>query len=167
MGKLAKRDVPSTSLGVRLKSISPTLIRRKTDSFEVSVYSGKLTQIGIPESMAKLKKSFKTLDNGFFDVLSDRILENNFSDEKLKASINHVIDNCIYPSPTIAQFLNYDKTISVYSYDDMLKMFGANKKAFEMHKAIRIGERTKPMFADIADIETYKLELWKYEKKEK
>lgn len=126
----------------------------------MSIYKGELTNEVIAASAMKIKAAFPALPIPFYDVFADRIKENNFCDEKLKASTNHVIDNCIYPSPTVAQFLSYDKRIKLYSYDDMLKMAETNIKAFEQYKAVRVGEATKPMFALIADIDNYNLTIW-------
>jgi hypothetical protein len=126
----------------------------------MSVYSGQLTKQVIAESAMKIRGAFPSLPLPFFDVFADRIKDNQFTDERLKASINHVIDNCVYPSPTIAQFLSYDKRVKLYSYNDMLKMTETNAKAFEQYKSVRIGEATKPLFALIADIDNYNLQLW-------
>ena len=34
--------------------------------------------------------------------------EEGFSEEKINKAISHVVKNCRYPNPTIAQFINFD-----------------------------------------------------------
>jgi len=62
----------------------------------------------VSNNMAKIKDAFPTLQKGFYDLLCQRLKANEFSDEKLSEAVNHVIDNCNYPNPTIANFINYD-----------------------------------------------------------
>ena len=110
--------------------------------------------------MESLKFAFPVLEDGFWEVLSDRIIENGFNNERLIASVNHVIDNCIYPSPTLAQFISFDKMMKVYSYDQVLKMNDLIEGAFDRYKGIRLHGRSTIIFAEIGDVEKYSLELW-------
>ena len=105
-----------------LTSTSNTSLTRKDNNYEMSIYRGELTKICLGESIMKLKQTFPSLPNDFYDVFSDRITDNKFNNDRLKASINHVIDNCVYPVPTIAQFISFDKHIKLYTYQDMMKM---------------------------------------------
>jgi len=110
----------------------------------------------------KLKKAFPQLGAGFIDVFNDRIKANGYTDERLNDALAHVIDNCIYPTPTIAQFISYDRKMTLYNHSDMLKLNDTlNGKAFESHKAVLIGENTFPVWAHVNDIEKYKLRPWK------
>lgn len=59
--------------------------------------------------MIKVSQAFPTLPEPFYDLLCERIKEHGFTDERLKKSVNYVIDHCIYPTPTIAQFISFDK----------------------------------------------------------
>jgi len=63
--------------------------------------------------MEKIKKAFPSLSGDFYDILCERIKENNFSDKELINAINHVIDTCIYPVPTIANFILFKHEDSV------------------------------------------------------
>jgi len=107
----------------------------------------------------KLKQSFPALGSGFYDIFMDRIKDNGFSDERLTDAVNHVVDTCIYPQPTIAQFLNFDVRIKIYNYSEYVQFVTENRNPDSM-KAVRIAGKEKPMFAKIEDIEKYKLELW-------
>ena len=77
----------------------------------VSIYKGVLTTQGIIEGVAIIKKSFPSLPVDFYDILIDRLKANGFNDDRLKAAVVHVIDTCVYPTPTIANFISYDKKI--------------------------------------------------------
>lgn len=68
--------------------------------------------------MQKIKKSFPSLEAEFYDILCDRLKENEVTDNELTEAVNHVIDTCIYPTPTIAQFITYiqDKRDSIPTF---------------------------------------------------
>lgn len=104
--------------------------------------------------------SFPTLPNEFYEILSDRIKANGFSDKRLQDSIDYVIDNCVYPTPTIAQFISFDKHIKLYTYDQIMSMLNENPGVFKSHKSVKIKGISKPMYAHVTDIEHYNLELF-------
>jgi hypothetical protein len=133
---------------------------KKEDCFEISIFSGILTNKVIVESSIKLKQAFPALTKDFFSILADRIKEHNYSDDRLKNAINHVIDNCIYPTPTVAQFISFDKRVKLYTYDMVLKMLSENHNAFEYYRPIRIKDAKKPFYAHTNDISLFKLEIW-------
>lgn len=87
----------------------------------ISIYEGKLSPGILSKSLAKIKASFPGLTPEYLTVLSDFIIENKFSDERLIEAVNNVISNCIYPIPTIATFIGYDKKVRLYTYDEMLE----------------------------------------------
>ena len=98
---------------------------------------------------------------GFYDVFAERIIENDFNDERLAAAIKYVIDNCVYPKPTIAQFISFDKRITLYTYDQILKMINENSKIFDFYKAVRVDKtQQSPIYANINDVAKYSIELW-------
>jgi hypothetical protein len=104
--------------------------------------------------------AFPTLPKGFYDILADRIKENGFCDDRLNDSINHVIDNCIYPQPTIAQFISYDKKVKLYNHNDIVKMLTDNPDSFKSYRPVKVNKLNRPMYTHINDIEMYGLELW-------
>lgn len=108
----------------------PTLSKPSSEAIKVnekgetylSLYTGDLTPKVVTESMAELKASFPALPAEFFSMLSKRVKDNGFSDERLRDAVRHVIDNCIYPSPTIAQVISFDRTVRLYTYFEMVEM---------------------------------------------
>lgn len=81
----------------------------------VSRYKGVLTEKGIVEGVAVISKTFPALPVGFFDILIDRIKACRFSDERFHDAIVNVIDTCHYPTPTIADFIQFDKRIPCFN----------------------------------------------------
>lgn len=126
----------------------------------MSIYKGNLTTQFVIESVSKIKKSFPGLTKEFFDVFSERIKENKFTDSRLQDAINHVIDNCIYPTPSIAQFISYDKRIKLYTYHDIVRMQDQTQHAFKSYRPVKIFGLNKPMYASENDIINYNLERW-------
>jgi hypothetical protein len=155
---LKKRDAHQASLQ-KLSENTLQLIK-KDGCFEMSIYNDELTTKNIIKGTGKLKKSFPALTKEFFDVFADRIKDNKFTDNRLNDSINHVIDNCIYPTPSIAQFISFDKRIKLYTYHDIVKMQDQTQHAFKSYRPVKINGVNKPMYASINDIVQYNLEKW-------
>lgn len=137
---------------------------KNDNGYEISIYSGELTKPIIVEMTVKIRQSFPALPVGFFDILSDRLLANNFTDQRLKDAVEYVIDNCVYPTPTIAQFISFDKRIKLYTYNQILNMNSEfSGKVFQYYKSVRIGKNEFPVYAHLNDIKEYNLELWNKE----
>lgn len=145
----------SSSSGYSLSTLT-----RKENSFEISVYRDGLTKKGIVEMSMKIQRAFPNLEPDFFNIFSDRIKANKFTDNRLKDAVEHVIDTCVYPTPTIAQFISFDKHVKLYTYEDVLEMNKLHGKVFGTYRPVKVGKAVKPMYAHINDIETYNLELW-------
>ena len=118
---IIKRAAPGTSLPTLSKPSSEALKVNENGETYLSLYTGDLTPKVVTESMAELKASFPALPAEFFTMLSKRVKDNGFSDERLRDAVRHVIDNCIYPNPTIAQFIGFDKKVRLFTYHEMLE----------------------------------------------
>jgi hypothetical protein len=121
---------------------SQKIIKKDGDLF-ISKYEGKVDRETISRCSAKIKASFPALPLEFYEIFADRVIDKGFSNEQLIDSVNNVIDNCIYPSPTTAQFISYDQKIRLYTYQDMLKLaHEANvTDIFKYYDKKKIGER--------------------------
>lgn len=107
----------------------------------LSLYSGELTPEVVTDSMAEIKASFPNLPVEFFIMLSRRVKDKGFSDERLKDAVRHVIDTCVYPSPTIAQFISFDRSIRLYTYHDILEKInnsGGDKKLWDYYETKKV-----------------------------
>lgn len=85
--------------------------RHLSKSQEQSLTTSKLTPQEVARHLARISRSFPALNEAFFYVLLEFAEKQGMTDERLKAAIDHVIATSIYPQPTIAQFLVYDKEI--------------------------------------------------------
>jgi hypothetical protein len=88
----------------------------------ISHYQDKLTKEEIIKQTANIKCSFPSLPPEFYLLFSERIRDNKFTDKRLRDSVAHVIDTCVYPNPTIAQFLSFDKREKLFTRNEMLKI---------------------------------------------
>ena len=125
---------------------------------EISTYKGPLTGKVLFGEIAKIQAAFSALPKEFYDILSSRLADNGFTDDRLKDAVNHVIDNCIYPTPTIAQFISFDKRIKVYKYPEIVKMVeDGDMNAFNRYKRIEMDGLPEAVWIHINDIAKYKL----------
>jgi hypothetical protein len=110
--------------------------------------------------------AFPKLEKEWHDVFYEMVIEEGMSDERLIAAVNNAIKTIVYPEPTIANFLNYDKKIKLYTYDQKLKLInevGANV-ANKLYLSVKIEGMTNPMWAHVSDIEKYELQRFDADK---
>jgi hypothetical protein len=125
---------------------------------EISLYEGKLGARCLVDSIATIQKAFPSLPIGFFDVFTDRLADNGFSDDRLKDAVRHVIDTCIYPTPTIAQFISFDKKIKIYKYPEIVQMVDdGDSNAFRRYKRIIMKGLPEAVWIHINDIAKYNI----------
>jgi hypothetical protein len=142
------------------ESLQVLLQRNSGSGSEVSIYSGPLTDSCLVKSVAVIKKSFPSLPISFYDILIDRIQANHFSNTRLIDAVNHVIDNCHYPTPTIADFISFDQKYKVFSYDEMLKKLdemGGDRKIWDLYKSVKLPGLPKPVWVHVNDIAKYNI----------
>jgi hypothetical protein len=108
-----------------------------TGQTEISIYSGELTAKCIATESKKIQSAFPSLPKTFFDLLSERIVLNNFSDERLKAAVGYLLDNFKYPTPTIADIISFDKRVKLYSYSDVLESLDKGRIWSDFIKILR------------------------------
>lgn len=94
-------------------------LERKDDGYYISVYSKPLTSECLVKSLGKIKFAFPDLDKEFFDIFAERVKELGFGDDRLSDAVNKVIDECVYPRPTIAQFISHNKHTKLFTYEEM------------------------------------------------
>ena len=111
-----------------LKNLQETcLIKNETGELFLSLYNDTLTPEGLEKGINKIKASFPTLPLNFYGILMDRIKSNQYTDNQLMDSVNHVIENCVYPTPTIANFLGYENKKRLYTYNQVLTFIHENR----------------------------------------
>lgn len=129
-----------------------------TQGNEISIYKGSLNPSCVIANVSKIEKAFPSLPTEFYQVFAERIKANGFCDTRLNDAVNSVIDNCVYPSPTLAQFLSFDKKFKVYNYEEMVKKWiELGQDIRKSYNAVKIVGRKKPVWAHIDDIQKYNL----------
>ncbi len=131
---------------------------------QISVYVDDIVVPSVfQEQMVRLKLSFPELDNGWYEILRERVKAKGITNRQLIDAVNDLIDNFQYPKPTIANILNYDKKIAVLSYEEYLKkVHECGHEINELYSLIDIDG--KPLHAKNTDIEKYKLKKWEAKK---
>jgi len=143
-----------TKLQRLLPSISET-----DEGMSISVYEGKLSTQIIIDNVKRIKKAFPALPEGFYDVLAERITDNTFTDDRLTDAVKNVIDTCIYPTPTIAQFISFDRRIEILKYEDMLrKTDELGEWVWKHYKPIQLPDREKLCYIHVDDIKKYNIQ---------
>jgi hypothetical protein len=120
-------------------------------------YSDQLTSKGILKYIKMIRDAFPDLPSGFYQVLAERIKENEFTDQRLADAVKHVIDTCVYPRPTVGNFISYDKKVRLYTYEEMLTK---EKELWNTHKPLRLPNREKLLWAHTDDIRMFNLQQY-------
>ena len=129
-----------------------------TSSDSISLYTDNIaTGKEIMQAVVAIKKSFPALPPGFYDVLDDRLRANNFTIQRLADAVSFVIDNCVYPTPTIANFISFDKILKYRSYDEMCKEALTYDKVWQDWVPIKMPNLPKTIWVFANDIQKYGL----------
>ena len=105
---------------------------KKTQSNEISLYEGGiLTDRSIAINLKKLKEAFTRMQPAFFNLLSERVIANGFSDKRLTDAVNNVIDNFEFKELNVSDIIKYDRKVKMYTYAEAAAMVTAGKATFE------------------------------------
>lgn len=91
----------------------------------IGLYNDSLAQL--PEVMVAVKKlscAFKNENAEFWNLLTERIVANSFTSERLKDAINHVLDNFQYKELNISDIVKFDKRKKLYTNEDVYRLTG-------------------------------------------
>lgn len=117
---------------------STSVVAKDSDGdFSMSLYSGNLTPEVAIKNVAKVKASFPALPQAFFDILLERVKAKGFSNERLTDAVNHVIDTCQYPTPTLASFLSFDRRIKMITYAELCNKVDKGE-SFDSYARIKV-----------------------------
>ena len=109
------------------------------------------------KAVGDIKKAFPDLDNGFYEKFLEIVKEEKFVDDRLMDAVNHVIKTCVYPRPTIAQFMKFNQVVNIFTYDQMLDKVNRDIKAFKKHSPVQIPGHGELMWVSNKDIELHNL----------
>lgn len=83
--------------------------------------------------------AFPQAQASFYKILSERIRDKAIPDQRLKDSIDNLIDNFHYPVPTIADVIGFDRKMKLLTYRDMTKLAPEIPGIFEKYESIEYG----------------------------
>ncbi len=127
---------------------------------EISLYSGSLSTPVVVANVARIKAAFPSLPGEFYDTFTARIVDNEFCDERLSDAVNYVIDHCIYPMPTIANFISYDRTVKFKTYDEMCKEALTSDSIWREWLAVKYPDMPKTVWIHANDVQKYNLQKY-------
>lgn len=90
-----------------------------------------MTDTGIAKDLKRLQVAFPKMLPVFFDLLSERLIANGFTDERLTDAVNSVIDNFSYKELNISDIIRFDKKVKLYTYQEVASLVTAGKASFE------------------------------------
>lgn len=142
--------------------MTTSLIQCKNN--EISIYlEDNLSPEIIKKELKKIQKAFPAIPPEYHAILHERLIANNFNQQRLIDAINNVIDTCKYQVPAIAEIISFDKRIKLKSYDDVRKELDFNDKAMKKdNKKIKINGVA--YWVSTYDYINYKLNVYDYEK---
>lgn len=146
---------------MKLQTLHSKCLEKTPEGYALSIYQGVLDERGIAQASKKIEGAFPNLESGFYQVFFDRIKMHGFTNERLLDAIDHVIDTCEYPNPTIAKFISYDQKIQLFTYDQMIKKSHEMQGIFKLYSSVQIADLKSPLWASNQDIEKYKLKRFR------
>ena len=147
-------NLPATKADL-IKSFSQS---SKDNSAEgsLSIYKGALiSDESIVRYSVKVRYAFPALPPEYYGVLLDMVKEEGFTDERFRDAVHYVIKTCVYPSPTIAQFISFDKRIQTLTYDKYLKL--CDEGLGNNYEPITLKGRPAPVWIHINDINQFNI----------
>jgi hypothetical protein len=139
MKKKALAECESTAVATFTGNNLPT--QKATDeNITISVYVGdtldKETAITVSK---KLVNAFPQITEGVISTILDRMIDLKFTNKRAIDAVNNVIDNCKFNAPAVANFIDFDKRVKLYTYSDMLTKVreGSGSSVWEQHQTIR------------------------------
>lgn len=74
--------------------------------------------------MNRLKAAFPKMAGNadFFNLLSERVVANGFSNDRLRDAVNQILDNFQYKELVISDIIKYDRKVKLYTYSEVVSM---------------------------------------------
>jgi hypothetical protein len=108
-----------------------------------------LTNSALKEQTGRILNIFPKMPLAMLEELKQAFIDNAFSDEQMKKSIDNVRDT--YSGwdkiPNIANFIKFDETVKLKTYEDIINETAdfspeARRSFFENHKTIKQNGKT-------------------------
>lgn len=126
-----------------LRGLPARILKNSENSHEISKYDDALaTPEAIYQSTNRLRAAFPKMGDQFFNLLSERIIANDFTGDRLADAVNHVIDNFAYKELNVSDIIRFDRMIKLYTYSEVAEMVTAGKAHFDDFEIREINGRT-------------------------
>ena len=120
IAELIPRPTTKTSCAMSRKESPGAIMKNSDGEMSISIFGGcPASPDEIAVGMKRLKVAFPKMDNAFFNLLAERVMDNGFSSERLKHAINHVLDNFQYKELNISDIIRFDRRARLYSYNEV------------------------------------------------
>ncbi len=131
---------------------------------QLSLYQpGKVTSKTLADCIIEVKKAFPKLPVGWYDVLERMLDDEKFSDKRLIDATKNLIKNCVYPEPTIANIISFDRTIKVFTYNELLtvsKDYSAEQRGEHLNNFEKVDFYGQERWAKKEDVIRFNLSKW-------
>ena len=114
-----------------------TIKRSEKGELSISLYFDNFAEKSdIAVGIAKLCASFPRMEQSFWSLLAERIVENNFSKERIKEAVDYILDNFKYKELNIADIISFDRKVKLYTCSEFMQaqMNGIHPSKFEMRE---------------------------------
>ena len=81
--------------------------------------------------MKQLRVAFPRMETNFFDLLTSRIINNDFSEKRLKDAVNYVLDNFQYKELNISDIIKFDRRVKLHTYHEVCTLITQGRASFE------------------------------------
>lgn len=111
---------------------------------EISVYSGKIaTKDHVKSETKSLMAAFPDVNEDFIALLTRRLIDNKFTNERVTDAINHVIDTSPYKRPAIADIISFDRKVKIFTYKEIRDKCRPDYLAFDRYERIEINGKKR------------------------
>lgn len=98
---------------------------------EISVYQGQPAgPREIAQELVKLKYAFPEMETQFIQILSERLVANGFTEQRIRDAVANVIDNFTYKKPNIADIVKFDRKVKLYTYNEVSALVTKGEASF-------------------------------------
>lgn len=89
--------------------------------------------------------------------MRERLIAKGFTNKRVTDAVNYVIDTCKYPTPTVADFVGYDKKVKLYTYNEACNELGIGLQLDREFAPVKVNGLEKPLWVRKVDKKNYNL----------
>lgn len=99
------------------------------------------------DKINRLSVAFPKMSKEFFVLLSEYVIKEKFTEERLKDAVDNVITNFQYKELNISDIIRFDKRIKLYTWNDVYKIAGQFPSP-----DFQIYDKERKLYAKITDL---------------